>query len=107
MPILILLGAVIIVAAIGLIFTSKGGADNNSDVAGLLDKLKGFASSGMGAAGAGVKEADKPDKYEKSDDGKVVYAFKPKADDENSPDGEGSDANERADIGDDSGDEDA
>jgi len=103
MSILFLLGAVIIVAAIGLIFTSKGGADNNSDVSGLLDKLKGFAASGMGAAGAGGAGADKAEKYEKSDDGKVVYAFKPKSDDADSPDGEDPGADED----DDSGDEDA
>jgi hypothetical protein len=77
MQFIIILGAVAIAAAVALVYTSKGGAENNSDVTNLLDKLKNFAT----AVSDPPKQPAAPvDKYEKSDDGKVVYAFKPKGD---------------------------
>jgi predicted small secreted protein len=79
MPIIIVLGIVIIVAAVALVFTSKDGAENNSDVTNLLDRLKNFFTDGMKAEGTTATTT--VDKYEKSDDGKVVYAFKPKSND--------------------------
>jgi hypothetical protein len=74
---MILLGAIVLIAGIGLIMT-RGGAENNSDVLSLLDKVKKFASAGIAPDAGGGANAN-AEKYEKSEDGKVVYAFKPKS----------------------------
>jgi hypothetical protein len=77
MQILFLLGAIALIAGVGLIIT-RGNSEDNADVISLIDKLKKFAT-GMGQ---GIGETANPnasaERYEKSEDGKVVYAFKPK-----------------------------
>ena len=79
MQILLLLGLVIVGAAIALIYMQKGDDDKEK---GFITKiLKSFM--GGGAAQQNPQQpTHKTDKYEKSADGKVVYIFKNK-DEEN------------------------
>jgi hypothetical protein len=57
------------------VFTT-GGAEKNSSVVNLFNKIKEFATGNLQPMGEAKPNAKS---YEKSGDGKVVYAFKPKS----------------------------
>lgn len=88
MQILLLLGLVVIGASIALIYMQKGDDDKEK---GFISKI---INSFMGAGNQQKKPqqpAAKTEKYEKSADGKVVYIFKDKADDDAESDNEDDD----------------
>jgi hypothetical protein len=72
-----ILGIVVIGAAIGYIYLSRT-PEENKDMDSFLGKVKKAAGGIAEKSANNQKQAPVAEKYEKSDDGKVVYAFKDK-----------------------------